>query len=294
MKRPAAYVGSFIISILVVFALIASFLAITVNSVNADKLVAAADDKGLASMVENELERYFNERKNTTGIPANVYMDSIDEEYLSNIIQFKINSGFSILSGDVGDEFDMSNIELENNISEFFSEYAESIGYEKDNNYDVKLMTAQKSAYTIIEEYCDVYKFGAMERHGVLKKAAPLYQKLSLIIALCIIASAALAIILFVINIKEIKNLAYWIGTSAVVSGAMGAIPCIYLLASDYFSAFTIKQPQIFTAYTTLMKDLTSKFMTFSIASVIIGIVLFIVCAIMSKFIRKSESQTES
>lgn len=294
MKKPAAYIGSFIISILLVFTLIGSFAAITVNSVKADKLIAAADENELVSMVRNELERYFNERKNTTGITADIYMDNIDEEYLSEIIQFKINSGFSTLNGNLGSEFDISNTELENSISDFFSEYAESIGYEKDNNYDVKLINAQKSAYTIIDEYCDVYKFGAMERHGILKKAALLYQKLPLIIVLCIIASAALAIILFVINIKEIKELAYWIGTSAVVAGAMGAVPCIYLLATDYFSAFTIKQPQIFTAYTTLMKDITTKFMIFSIISVVVGIILFAVCAIMSRFTKDPEPEKKS
>lgn len=207
MKKPAAYIGSFIISILLVFTLMCSFAAITVNSVKADKLISDANENGIASMVKNELNRYFNNRKNTTGIPADVYMNSIDEEYLSDIIQFKINSGFSTLNGNVGGEFDISNTELENSISDFFSEYAESIGYEKDNNYDVKLRNAQKSAYTIIEEYCDIYKFGAMDSHGVLRKAAPLYQKLPLAIGLSLIASAALAIILFVINIKEIKDL---------------------------------------------------------------------------------------
>lgn len=294
MKKPAAYIGSFIISILLVFTLMCSFAAITVNSVKADKLISDANENKIASMVKNELNRYFNDRKNTTGIPADVYMSSIDEEYLSDIIQFKISSGFSTLNGNVGGEFDISNTELENSISDFFSEYAESIGYEKDNNYDVKLRNVQRSAYTIIEEYCDIYKFGAMDRHGVLRKAAPLYQKLPLAIGLSLIASAALAIILFVINIKEIKDLAYWVGTSAVVSGAMGAVPCIYLLVSDYFSAFTIKQPQIFTAYTTLMKDITNEFMIFSIASIVVGIIFFAVCAIMSRFTKNSETQKNS
>ena len=54
----------------------------------------------------------------------------------------------------------------------------------------------------------------------------------------------------------------------------------MYLLATDYFSSFSIKQPQIYTAYTETMKLGTNAFMYTGIVLACVGLLLIIVYAI--------------
>ena len=59
---------------------------------------------------------------------------------------------------------DPRNEKLDTVLSNFYSEYADSIGAEKDAKYDEKLSDAKSNAYKIIVEYCDIYKINAMNK----------------------------------------------------------------------------------------------------------------------------------
>lgn len=296
MKKTGSYIASFILSILFIFTLIAAVGTLTVNKfLNADSMIALAKEKNCSTLVHNSLEKYFSERYSTSGIPADVYMDALDEEYLQNVINIRIKLGFdSLRNGDTihdhsTDPTYILNSDLEQSISKFYNDYAESINYEKDAKFDEKLSSAKKSAYKIIMEYCDIFKFNSLSAHGVLQKLKPVYSRLPLLTVISVSASAFLALLLLLVNLKEKRSALYWLGISALISGAMGAVPCIYLISSSYFNSFTIKQPQIYTAYTSAMNLGTEKFMINSIIAACCGIVLVILYAIISKSKAKSE-----
>lgn len=64
-------------------------------------------------------------------------------------------------------------------------------------------------------------------------------------------------------------------------------MPSIYLISTRYFNAFSIKQPQIFAAYTGAMFKLTEAFMAASIAVCAAGITLLVLYAVIG--VRKAE-----
>ncbi len=300
MKSKVSYISSFIFTILLVFSIIASVGCLTAKKfATAENLIKITEEKNLTSVVHSELEKYFTEEYADTGIPADVYMKNISKEYLKMAINEKINYGFTILNG--GNEKTHKgipvNTDLNNSITEYFEKYAAETGYEiKDENdkYYEKLAITKNNAEEAIEVYCDIYKFNALVKHGIIGKIKPLYTKLPTLTIISIGLSAFLALMLLVCNFKRIKDALYWSGTAFLCSGIFGAVPCIYLLETNYFSAFSIKQPQIFTAYTTAMELFTRSFMKNSILLIISAVLFFIIFSVCTAVFGKSVASENS
>lgn len=289
MKNIGSYIGSFIVSVMLVFSLLLTLLITVVNGfANPDKLSNIMDEKNTAGIVHTQLEKYFREKQNTSGIPAEIYMDSISEEYINDVIHTKINNGFYALIG-VNQSDRIINNSLETALNDFYSDYADSINHPKNAEYDEKLSTAKSNAYKIIEECCDVFKFDSMQTHGILKKAAPYYGKIPTLVLISCGLSAFLALVLILVNLKSTSAALYWLGVSAIVSGIIGAVPCFYLRITNYFSAFTIKQPQVYTAYTGAMNAVVNSLLTAFIAAIASGIVLIVVYGLIV-IIRKNKA----
>lgn len=288
MKSISSYIGSFILSVLLIFSVIASIGITAVNSfANPDKLYHVAQEKNLSHVVYTELEKYYSQRYNTTGIPADVYMNAISEDYLDKSIYLKITDSFHVIENNQNQDttiFGLTNEEsIDIALSNFYSDYADGINAPKDAKYDEKLSEAKVNTYKIIMEYCDVFKFDAMYNHGILKKIAPIYAKLPTLTLITYSSTIFLILLMILVNIKSMSVSLYWIGISASISGITGAVPCIYLKATDYFSSFTIKQPQIYTAYTSALNKAVENLLTVSLISLAVGSVLIIMYALLVK-----------
>lgn len=296
MKSAASYISSFIVTLLLVFTLTASIGCITTDKFATEQnFINLTEKKEISSVVHKELEKYFTEKYADTGIPVEVYMNSISEEYLRMVIKNRIDYGFTELNGGDSRKFaDIPvNTDLDNSITAYFEEYAKNTNYEiKDENdpYYGKLAAAKKNARTAIEEYCDVFKFNALIKHGIIKKVKPLFNRLDIIKIMCIGASAFLALVLLICNFKRIRDAFYWIGTGSLCAGVLGCIPCIYLLNTDYFSSFTIKQSQIYISYTTAMKSFTENVLFAFIGLIVAAGAVYILYGIISAFSKKKSS----
>lgn len=294
MKKAASYIASIILSVLLVFCLLIASGASAAKLCGSEKVFKQlATSEQLDVSVSSELERYFMDRSSATGIPADVYMSAIDTEFLRGVIGQTIDSGFERLrGGETALPIEVSNTELDASIENFFNDYADSIGYKKDDNFNKKLKATKKGAYSIITEYCDVYKFAALDSHGVLARLSRIYTRLDLILVCSLVSVIVLLILLLLANLKAKRDTLYWTGISAVISGIMGIAPCAYLLATDYFSSFAIKQPQIFTAYTRTLKLVTNTFMYISVAAALAGLLLIVIYIVSRAFKSKSNNPT--
>lgn len=295
MKSIGSYIGSFILSVLLIFLIIASIGVTVVNAfANPDKLYDITKEKNLSHVVYTELEKYYSQRYNITGIPVDVYMNAISEDYLDESIYLKITDSFHVIENNQNEDttiFRLANEEsIDIALSNFYSDYADSINAPKDAKYDEKLSEAKVNTYKVIMEYCDIFKFDAMYNHGILKKIAPLYAKLPTLTLITYGSAVFLMLLMILVNIKSISATLYWSGISAIISGIICAVPCIYFKSTNYFSAFTIKQPQIYTAYTTVMNKAVENFLTISLISLAIGIIFIVVYALLIKNKKYSEN----
>ena len=290
MKNLKTYIPCLILSILLVFSFLGTSAVIIGRSfANADKLVSLAEENEIVLKIRTELENYFSDKYNETGVPAEVYTEALTNDYIWQTVRTYIDAGlYEMISGTEYDFNPPENEQLEKNITGFFSDYADSIGYTKDEKYDEKLKATISSAYSIIGDYSDIYKFRTMKDEGILAKAAGLYRNLDKIVLAAAGVSLLLAVIIILVNIKSVSAALYWLGISALISGIIGTVPCIYLNVSNYFDAFVIKQPQVFASFTSLMYGAVNAFMTNQIILSAAGVILIIAFALIS---RKSEKE---
>ncbi len=292
MKSIKRYIPSLLVSVLLVFSMIlTSVMTVVSGYAKPEKLVQLTEDKGIISMIKSELDRHFSEKYNETGVPAEVYTAALSDEYIESILEMNINAGFSRLDGSKFDnKSGIENPQLEESVTSFFSNYADSIGYVKDDVYEQKLQKTIESAYNIISDYCDVYKFSLLNSEGLLAKGAKVYPMLD--IAVIISAGIVLLciILLLLINRREKLSVIYWAGNSLLIAGILGIAPCVYLNSEKYFDAFVLKQPQVFTSFTGLLYDMVDSVMTNLIITAIVGIVLIIAYTVISRLQKKSQA----
>ena len=279
MKRASTYIFSLILSVLMVFAVIGTLLlAVAKISVSEDSAVKNIEKNNISDIVYSQLEKYYNEKYYSSGIPSEVYMGALKSDIIEENIRTQIKYAFERNDFNYTDS-DFSGVE--ENLEKFFSSYAEENNIEKDENYSEKLGNAQDNAKKIISDYCDVYKINTLKNQGILTK---FYKVLDILPKAFTAASAAVGIILLLIvlfNIKEIATTLYWSGISLIVAGIMGTAPCIYLLAANYFGSFTIKQPHIFTTYTSALNSVTKYFLIFSVCAAVTGIIFLVIYAVV-------------
>lgn len=243
-----------------------------------------------------QIEKSFKEKSGSTGIPASVYTDAIDDKYLKEVIEIYITKAFKLFTEpelEGGYDPSVPNSKLESSIDAFFNEQAEKNGYEKDEAFLKTLEATKKNAYKIIGNNCDVYKLSSLYKHGAIPKISKLYKMRPLLTFASSGAVVLLILFLLAINRKDKKVFLYWTGISAVISGVIGTVPSAYLLATKYFNAFSIKQPQVFAAYTGAMYKITEAFMASSIALIVVGISIIVLYAVFCGKNKIAEQKTE-
>jgi len=293
MKRLSSYIPSLLISILLVMLMICSIGIIIVDiNINANRTITLSEKKNISEKTVTHLNRKFREISGASGIPSDIYTENLNQKYVQSVINAYINSGYSSLkSGKKMDVEIPQNEEMNKAIDDFFNNIADKTGYEKNDDFYEKLENTKKNAYQIIGENCDIYKFSSLEKHGVLSPASKVYRMRSLLTFASAGGTALIILFLIFINQREKKNVLYWTGISAAIAGIIGMIPSIYLLSTKYFNAFSIKQPQIFAAYTGGMFKLTEAFMAASISVCAVGITLIVLYAAIGS--HKTEQKNE-
>ncbi|MDE5558097.1 MAG: hypothetical protein K2J32_10490 [Ruminococcus sp.] len=289
MKKLSTYLVSLIISIILVFMIIASALTAIVRiNMTSSKSIQLFEANHIYSLITGELQKYFVTQYNTTGIPADVYMEALDEDYIRTVTNGYADAVFSSLTASESTTFDIpENETLENNIRNFFSDYADKNNYEKDEVYEKKISSTIENAYRVIGNYCDVYKYSTLSEHGVLSKISKIFSRLGSLMTICITTTVFVVILLIIANIKGISCVLYWTGISAVIAGILGTVPTAWLLATDYFDSFVIKQPQVFKSFTGAMYALTGAIMAVHIAIVAVGVCFIVIYGMICKIHKK-------
>lgn len=286
MRKSVSFIISAIISILLVFLIIGETAVRCAVSFSDEKwIIEIIDEKEISTKVKKSLEKNFNDKYNSTEIPADVYMNSLSNEWVSNTVHGYISNGMNYLSGknDVY-KFVPDFTSLNKNIENFFIEYAEANNFEKDSVFEKKVASTQKNAVSTIKNYCDVAKMDKLYSEGILPQARKYVIFVNKpIIEISVIALLIILIaILIILNRKNIELIFYWAGSILIVSSAILLIPTIYLKATRYFDAFVIKQEQIYITFTSLMYKAVDTVFTAAVVYAIAGIVFIAVNGIIS------------
>ena len=279
MKKISTYIPSVIISVLLIFCFLCGSAAIIADvNLTSSRTVRFAENENIDEKVMASINKHYREKANSTGIPASVYTDNISSEYVREQMKIYIEATYDTLEN--GGKFNAEpseNKELEAALEKFFNDYADESGYEKGPDFDKKLEQTKKSSYKTIGGYCDIFKVNSMDSHGLLNKLSKLYRNRYIFTFAVTGAGLFLILLLMIMHWKNKKEVLYWCGIAAVISGIMGLIPSLYLITTKYYDSFSIKQPQVFAAYTKSLYGLTEAFMAANIAFMVIGICMLVI-----------------
>lgn len=245
--------------------------------------------KDIYSKVYNAIDTYFSEQYNTTGIPKEVYMDAITQDEVTELTNQTTAKGIEYINGSPNDlmpTYDYS--VLDQSIDRFFEDYATSIGYTKDDTYYQKVQQTKDNAYLVLQYECDVFKLSTMKDAGLLDKVFKVTHYINYLMLGDIVLLVICVILLVLLNGKYFNENMYWLSNALMVSSVIMALPCIYLKATDYFSAFTIKSDTIYHAVTGLLYGTVDRYLTMLIVSLVVGVVLMVIFGTTNK-IKKSD-----
>ena len=291
MNKLSTYIPSLIVSVLLVLMILCSTATLVFNaSVSSEKAYALVNDKNLGDVVQTELNKYYYKRYNSTGIPADTYAVSTD--YILQCEKECIDQAFYALEyGENPDIHIPESSRLEDNIDEFFNDYASKAGYKKDSNFDKKIDDTIDDAYATIKDHCDVYKVSALAEHKVLLRISSLYKYRSFAAIAACTACAFFILLFVIINRKKKINVLYWLGISALIAGLAGVVPSAVLISNKYFDSFSIKQDAVFIAYTSAMYGMTGAFMKILALIALIGVVMIVLYASFRRKNVKNENK---
>jgi hypothetical protein len=131
LKKISTYLPSLIVSILLVFLTIAGSAMLLVDiNISGEKLKKLAQKNSLETSIYPEISKYYKDKYNTTGIPDEVFIDAIDENYIRSYEEAYIDSAFeSLENGTKMASVHPKNAMLEENIDNFFNSFAEKNNY---------------------------------------------------------------------------------------------------------------------------------------------------------------------
>lgn len=294
MKRLKHYFPNYIITILLVFSIIGlSAVAFISNYVlNPSFYIDSAQKHNIYRHCANYAENYFEKSYGASGIPAEVYMEGLDEKLIKQAVDGKINAFFDYVYGKTEKietaEIDFS--QLEKNLSDYFEKFAQEHNVEVNDLFREQLDKTLKAAEKDFESFTNAYMLDYIKKIGVPQKLRTFYPMVKTVLCVLVGVISACILIMAVLNIKDFKSVFYWLAVSGLCASTLGLIPCWLVNHKDYFSKLIMRTDYIYFAVTGVLNDAVDKFMHSQVIILAVSAALMLIFVILSAiFGRKTD-----
>ena len=292
MKKINHYFPNLILSVIFVF----SFIGLSLTTEAKDKLlsssfyISSAEKHDIYLRVTNHADDYFTKSYAVSGIPAEVYMDGLDDKTIKDAVDGKIENFFDYVSGKSSkiEETEIDFSALEKNLTDYFSEFAEENNVEVNEDFTKQLDKTIETAESEIDSFTNIYMMDYMEKAGIpqtLRKVYPIIAAAPFVFSVLMVG----LVILILLNRKNLRFVFYWISTSGVCASVIILIPCIILKYSDYFSRLVMRNDYIYYAVTGLLNDFNVNIIKIQSAALGVFVALMLVYIFSSIINNKKE-----
>lgn len=293
MKKINHYFPNLILSVIFVF----SFIGLSLTTEAKDKLlsssfyISSAEKHDIYLRVTNHADDYFTKSYAVSGIPAEVYMDGLDDKTIKDAVDGKIENFFDYVSGKSSkiEETEIDFSVLEKNLTDYFSEFAEENNVEVNEDFTKQLDKTIETAESEIDSFTNIYMMDYMEKAGIpqtLRKVYPIIAAAPFVFMGVLLVGL---VILILLNRKNLRFVFYWISTSGICASVIILIPCIILKYSDYFSRLVMRNDYIYYAVTGLLNDFNVNIIKIQSAALGVFVTLMLVYIFNSIINNKKE-----
>ena len=293
MKKINHYFPNLILSVIFVF----SFIGLSLTTEAKDKLlsssfyISSAEKHDIYLRVTNHADDYFTKSYAVSGIPAEVYMDGLDDKTIKDAVDGKIENFFDYVSGKSSkiEETEIDFSVLEKNLTDYFSEFAEENNVEVNEDFTKQLDKTIETAESEIDSFTNIYMMDYMEKAGIpqtLRKVYPIIAAAPFVFMGVLLVGL---VILILLNRKNLRFVFYWISTSGICASVIILIPCIILKYSDYFSRLVMRNDYMYYAVTGLLNDFNVNIIKIQSAALGVFVALMLVYIFSSIINNKKE-----
>lgn len=293
MKKINHYFPNVILSVIFVF----SFIGLSLTTEAKDKLlsssfyISSAEKHDIYLRVTNHADDYFTKSYAVSGIPAEVYMDGLDDKTIKDAVDGKIENFFDYVSRKSSkiEETEIDFSVLEKNLTDYFSEFAEENNVEVNEDFTKQLDKTIETAESEIDSFTNIYMMDYMEKAGIpqtLRKVYPIIAAAPFVFMGVLLVGL---VILILLNRKNLRFVFYWISTSGICASVIILIPCIILKYSDYFSRLVMRNDYIYYAVTGLLNDFNVNIIKIQSAALGVFVTLMLVYIFSSIINNKKE-----
>lgn len=293
MKKINHYFPNLILSVIFVF----SFIGLSLTTEAKDKLlsssfyISSAEKHDIYLRVTNHADDYFTKSYAVSGIPAEVYMDGLDDKTIKDAVDGKIENFFDYVSGKSLkiEETEIDFSVLEKNLTDYFSEFAEENNVEVNEDFTKQLDKTIETAESEIDSFTNIYMMDYLEKAGIpqtLRKVYPIIAAAPFVFMGVLLVGL---VILILLNRKNLRFVFYWISTSGICASVIILIPCIILKYSDYFSRLVMRNDYIYYAVTGLLNDFNVNIIKIQSAALGVFVALMLVYIFSSIINNKKE-----
>lgn len=294
MKRLKHYFPNYILTVILVFA-IAGFSVLSLISgslLSPSFYISSVERHEIYQRSSDYAKDYFEKSYAVSSIPAEIYMDGLDEKIIKQAVDGKINAFFDYIRGktDKIEDAEIDFSQLEKNISDFFDKFAAEKNVELNDDFKKQLDKTIKAAESDIGTFTNVYMLDYMEKAGIPQNLRKIYLFISpaMYVMLGVIALCAIALIF--LNKKELKSVLYWLSVSGLCSSIIMLVPCIIIRYKDYFSRLIMRTDYIYYAVTGLLNDTVNTLMKSQLIILAASVLLMIVYAVISAVSGKKDN----
>lgn len=285
MKITKEYIPNLLLSILLVFAVIGA--AVTAMTkyyiINEATFIDNSNENNIPQMAYEELEKYFNDSEDYSGIPASVYMSAITKDNIKEMINAKIKNVFSSFVKEDRERVNFDFTPLENSITDYFDKFAQENNVEVDDAYKNQLQKTIDTAKNEINDFSDIYMLTLIEKTDVFSKAVSVYKYLDIIMYICIGLAVLCMVVIAVISKRKLQFALYWYSTAILCSSVIMMIPTLYIKLSGITKRFAIGNKCIYYAITGYMSKVLNTMIIFELIMIAAALIIFILYLFISK-----------
>ena len=173
--------------------------------------------------------------------------------------------------------------QLEQNITNYFDEFAKENNVEVNDEYTAQLEKTIDTAKNEIMSITDIYMISLIDETDIITKVRSVYNYIDPIIYACAGLALVCIILIAVFSRKNICSAFYWISVSVMCTAVLALIPTLYLKLSGITDKLIVRNECVYAAFTGLFSDIISTLLLAEIIILAVGIILLVTGGLISK-----------
>ena len=288
MKRLYHYTPMLILTIFATMIMVVGQLLVFCNTMvfNTDYYVWTISNSGADTALYEELDTYFGQLSAPTGIPKEVYTNSLDKKNVSVTAKKLTKASLDYTFGKSNDKpaviYDYT--QFETDVTDYIEKYADANDIEKDAEYYTLIDNTISTAEKKLDSSFDIMMAQKLAESSVPKLTRRLVPSLNILLGVCVVVFVGLLGLMLYVDRHHPFDMPYWIGALMFCGSAVLLIPTVYCRITNYFDSLFLNDKSAFYALTGSLYGVTDRIILVNSILFALGLVLMIFAQVIHVF----------